>query len=48
MSTQHRAVFLDRDGVINRALECDGQPQLPFSLSEFKILPEVHVVARRP
>ena len=36
-----RAVFLDRDGVINRALECDRQPQSPASLSEFVILPEV-------
>jgi len=36
-----RAVFLDRDGVINRALERDGQPQSPASLSEFEILPGV-------
>jgi D-glycero-D-manno-heptose 1,7-bisphosphate phosphatase len=36
-----RAVFLDRDGVINRALERDGQPQSSASLSEFEILPGV-------
>jgi D-glycero-D-manno-heptose 1,7-bisphosphate phosphatase len=41
MSTQHRAIFLDRDGVINRVLEHDGQPQSPASLSEFEILPDV-------
>ena len=36
-----RAVFLDRDGVINRALERDGKPYPPRSLGEFEILPEV-------
>jgi D-glycero-D-manno-heptose 1,7-bisphosphate phosphatase len=42
-----RAVFLDRDGVINRALERDGQPHSPSSLSEFEILPEVPKACRR-
>ena len=36
-----RAVFLDRDGVINRALEQDGKPYPPTGLEEFEILPEV-------
>ena len=36
-----RAVFLDRDGVINRALERDCKPFPPRSLDEFEILPEV-------
>jgi len=36
-----RAVFLDRDGVINRALERDGKPYPPGNLSEFEILPGV-------
>ena len=36
-----RAVFLDRDGVINCALERDGKPYPPRNLSEFEILPEV-------
>lgn len=35
------AVFLDRDGVINRALERDGKPYPPTSLAEFEILPGV-------
>jgi D-glycero-D-manno-heptose 1,7-bisphosphate phosphatase len=35
------AVFLDRDGVINRALERDGKPYPPAALEEFQILPEV-------
>ena len=39
--THARAVFLDRDGVINRALERDSKPYPPRSLSEFEILPEV-------
>jgi D-glycero-D-manno-heptose 1,7-bisphosphate phosphatase len=37
----HRAVFLDRDGVINRALERESKPFAPASLNEFEILPEV-------
>ena len=36
-----RAVFLDRDGVINRALVRGGKPYPPSSLSEFEILPSV-------
>lgn len=36
-----RIVFLDRDGVINRALELDAKPYPPRSLAEFEILPEV-------
>ena len=36
-----RAIFLDRDGVINRALERDGLPYPPTNLVEFKILPDV-------
>jgi D-glycero-D-manno-heptose 1,7-bisphosphate phosphatase len=36
-----RAVFLDRDGVINRALERDAKPYPPRNLAEFEILPEV-------
>ncbi|HEV2330944.1 MAG TPA: HAD family hydrolase [Verrucomicrobiae bacterium] len=36
-----RIVFLDRDGVINRALERDAKPYPPRSLAEFEILPEV-------
>jgi D-glycero-D-manno-heptose 1,7-bisphosphate phosphatase len=35
------AVFLDRDGVINRSLERDHKPFAPRSLDEFEILPEV-------
>ena len=36
-----RAVFLDRDGVINRAIERDGKPFAPTSYAEFEIYPEV-------
>ena len=36
-----RAVFLDRDGVINRALTRDGKPYPPTMLEEFEILPGV-------
>jgi D-glycero-D-manno-heptose 1,7-bisphosphate phosphatase len=40
-SALQRAVFLDRDGVLNRALERDGKPYPPISLAEFEILPGV-------
>lgn len=33
-----RAVFLDRDGVINRPLVRDGKPYPPASIAEFEIL----------
>jgi D-glycero-D-manno-heptose 1,7-bisphosphate phosphatase len=36
-----RAVFLDRDGVLNRALVRAGRPYPPASLAEFRILPGV-------
>ena len=36
-----RAVFLDRDGVINRGVVHAGKPFAPSSLSEFEILPGV-------
>ncbi len=36
-----RAVFLDRDGVINRALERNELPYAPRNLGEFEIYPEV-------
>jgi D-glycero-D-manno-heptose 1,7-bisphosphate phosphatase len=36
-----RAVFLDRDGVINRALVREGKPYPPASLAEMEVLPGV-------
>jgi D-glycero-D-manno-heptose 1,7-bisphosphate phosphatase len=36
-----RAVFLDRDGVINRAVVRDGKPYPPDMLDELEILPGV-------
>lgn len=35
-----RAVFLDRDGVLNRAIVRDGKPFAPASPAEFEILPD--------
>jgi D-glycero-D-manno-heptose 1,7-bisphosphate phosphatase len=37
----YRAIFLDRDGVINRPLIRASQPYAPSSLDEFEILPGV-------
>ena len=36
-----RAVFLDRDGVINRAMVRNGKPYPPANLAEMEILPGV-------
>ena len=38
--TRRRAVFLDRDGVLNRAIVRDGKPYAPMTLAEFEIFPE--------
>lgn len=35
-----KAVFLDRDGVLNRALVRNGKPYPPATLAELEILPE--------
>jgi D-glycero-D-manno-heptose 1,7-bisphosphate phosphatase len=37
----NRAVFLDRDGVLNGMVMRNGQPTAPFSLDELRILPGV-------
>jgi D-glycero-D-manno-heptose 1,7-bisphosphate phosphatase len=39
--TGRRAVFLDRDGVLNRAVVRDGTPYPPDSLEALEILPGV-------
>lgn len=36
-----RAVFLDRDGVLNRAVVVEGQPHPPATVAETEILPGV-------
>jgi D-glycero-D-manno-heptose 1,7-bisphosphate phosphatase len=36
-----RAVFLDRDGVVNRGVVHEGKPFAPVSLEEFEIIPGV-------
>lgn len=38
---QHRAVFLDRDGVINRSVVRNGKPFPPENLSAMQIIPGV-------
>jgi D-sedoheptulose 7-phosphate isomerase len=42
-----RAVFLDRDGVLNRAILRDGLPYPPRSLQELQIIPDAHRVLTR-
>jgi D-glycero-D-manno-heptose 1,7-bisphosphate phosphatase len=36
-----RAIFLDRDGVINRSIVKDGKPYAPLTMEEFEIIPGV-------
>lgn len=40
------AVFLDRDGVINRSLVVDGKPYAPRRLKDFRLLPRAAVAVR--
>jgi D-glycero-D-manno-heptose 1,7-bisphosphate phosphatase len=47
MRVTRRAVFLDRDGVLNRALVRHGRPYSPRTLKELEILPEAHGALRR-
>jgi len=38
---ENKAVFLDRDGVINKAIVIDGKPYPPSTIKEVEILPGV-------
>jgi D-glycero-D-manno-heptose 1,7-bisphosphate phosphatase len=40
-SSKQHAIFLDRDGVLNRSFIHDGKPFAPTKLEEFEILPGV-------
>jgi D-glycero-D-manno-heptose 1,7-bisphosphate phosphatase len=40
MRDRRRAVFLDRDGVLNRATVKNGKPYRPATLAELQILPD--------
>jgi D-glycero-D-manno-heptose 1,7-bisphosphate phosphatase len=42
-----RAVFLDRDGVVNANLIRDGKPVAPTSLAEFRLLPGIDEAAKQ-
>lgn len=46
VTSKVRAVFLDRDGVINRAVVVEGRPFPPASLADFEILPGVPEACR--
>lgn len=47
LSSPRRALFLDRDGVIIRAVVRNGKPFPPFSVSEVDILPGVPAALER-
>jgi D-glycero-D-manno-heptose 1,7-bisphosphate phosphatase len=42
-----RAVFLDRDGVLNRAVILEGKPYPPPTLSDLRVLPGVREACRK-
>ena len=42
-----RAVFLDRDGVLNRAVVKNGKPHSPASVAELEIVPEASTALQR-
>ncbi len=44
---RRRAVFLDRDGVLNRSHVVDGNPRPPDSVEELELLPGVEEACRR-
>lgn len=44
---RNRAVFLDRDGVINRGIVIDGKPYPPRTLDELEVLPGVAEALQR-
>ena len=46
MVNGNRAVFLDRDGVINAAIVRDGRPYPPRDAGEFRLLPGVGEACR--
>jgi D-glycero-D-manno-heptose 1,7-bisphosphate phosphatase len=46
-SGSERAVFVDRDGVLNRAVVRDGRPYPPAGLEALEILPGVPAAVRR-
>ena len=42
-----RAVFLDRDGVLNRAVLREGKPYPPATLGELRVLSGVRDACRK-
>ncbi len=47
MPSRNRAVFLDRDGVLNRPRVIDGKPVAPWRMEEFEFLPGVEAALGR-
>ena len=43
----NKAVFLDRDGVINKPIVIEGKSYAPQSLKDFKIFPKVKVAVKK-
>ena len=43
----HRAVFLDRDGTVTRAIVRDGKPYAPTTLDEFQLVVDAVEACRR-
>lgn len=39
--SRHRAVFFDRDGVLNETILANGKPMAPLTLEEFRLVPGI-------
>lgn len=46
MTHGRRAVFLDRDGVLNEVVERDGEPASPRTMEQFRLVPDIDDVHR--
>lgn len=44
---KNRALFIDRDGVVNEVILKDGEPCAPWNMEEFKILPDAAGAVKR-
>ena len=47
MSKMARAVFLDRDGVLNRAVVREGKPHPPAGIAEMELMPGIREILDR-
>jgi D-glycero-D-manno-heptose 1,7-bisphosphate phosphatase len=47
MSNRKKAIFLDRDGVLNKLIFRNGKAQAPYTLEEFELFPGVEQACKK-